>query len=98
MWHASVGVGPGYGRALLRRIVRQTLDGVGDASRGEWVEYNARAYHLRRRLSVEEEAVIGPAVDIRGSDEHRQRWDAIRPALGPRILAALALAPGELPR
>ena len=46
------------------------------------------AFHVRRRLSDSEQRPVGPAVDIRGSDEARMR--AAR--LGP----LLHLAPDEV--
>lgn len=35
------------------------------------------AFHVRRRLSVAEERAVGPAVDIRGTDEARARAAAL---------------------
>lgn len=56
-------------------IAERALLGVGDASLGEWVE-RARpngVVHIRRRLSRHEHAIIGDAVDIRGTSEERTR-------------------------
>jgi hypothetical protein len=60
--------------SLLRTRAFQVLDGVGDASRGQWEEGGLRAFHVRRRVSVDEEATVGPAVDIRGTAEQRWRF------------------------
>jgi hypothetical protein len=62
-----------------RRRAVDGLQGVGDASNGEWEEFTGRAYHIRRRLSAEEEAVIGPAVDLRGTPEAVSRFEAVKP-------------------
>lgn len=59
--------------AVLRPLVEEALKGVGDASRGEWREWTGRAYHIRRRLSEQEQLLVGPAVDIRGTDEALER-------------------------
>ena len=40
---------------------------------GEWREVGEKAVHIKRRLSDREQRAIGPAVDIRGSDEARMR-------------------------
>lgn len=51
------------------------IKGVGDATLGAWEERGEKAYHVRRRLSVKEQAVIGDACDIRASDEARERLE-----------------------
>ena len=67
MWHASI-MGPN-----AEALARQALEGVGDASLGEWIE-PGRAFHIRRRFSVREAIESGLAVrDLRGTDEGRQR-------------------------
>lgn len=53
------------------------LRGVGDPRLGEWREWTGRAFHLRRRLSVREQADVGPVVDIRRSAEARCRAAAL---------------------
>jgi hypothetical protein len=64
------------------------LAGLGDASSGEWREASTKAVHLRRRLSEREQRAIGPAVDIRGSDEARIR--------AARLGSLLRLVPVEV--
>jgi len=61
----------------LREVARNALIGVGDASLGEWHEWTGFTYHIRRRLKPEEQLLIGPAIDIRGTDEAMNRWRAI---------------------
>lgn len=60
----------------------KALEGVGDAGLGEWEERGQDAYHVRRRLTVEEQAPIGGACDIRGSreaqDQLQNAWKWIR--------------------
>jgi hypothetical protein len=66
---------------MLRIAARIALEGVGDAARGEWEEMGRSAFHLRRRLSAEEETAIGPAVDVRGTAEADRRFCVARPYL-----------------
>lgn len=63
---------------FLREQVIEALTGVGDATRGEWHEWSGRAYHLRRRLSADEQAQVGDAVDVRGTPEETRRLAAAR--------------------
>ena len=73
MWHVSI-----RDRDLARaaKLAYGELDGVGDASLGEWVEA-VTAFHLRRRLSKQEELLVGPVVDIRGTPEAWRRFKAV---------------------
>lgn len=59
---------------VLRRYARRALDGVGDASLGEWEAPGDVAFHLRRRLSAIEQRVVGPVVDVRGTPEATRRY------------------------
>lgn len=54
-----------------------SLDGVGDASLGEWTEYRG-AIHIRRRLSIREqiEACL-QMIDLRGTKEAAARISKI---------------------
>lgn len=54
------------------------MDGVGDEASGQWEEYTGKAFHIRRRLTVEEQASIGEAIDIRGTKEAMNRINAVR--------------------
>jgi hypothetical protein len=66
-------------RLERRLIANQQLDGVGDASLGEWIEENGPFVHLRRRLNREEEKITGPVVDIRSdSSEVKRRLQPIK--------------------
>ena len=69
-----------YGYEQLRRVAVRQLDGVGDASLGEWEEWTGRALHIRRRLSVDEQGPLA-AIDIRKSPEYGVRRAAIQPFL-----------------
>jgi len=66
--------------------VRQ-LEGVGDASAGEWRDWTGRAFHLRRRLSAREARTVGPVLDIRRTREAVMR--------AQRLGALLQLAPAQ---
>jgi hypothetical protein len=89
VWHVSVASqGIPYGRTALEAQAERELEQVGDAGRGEWREWSGRAFHLRRRLSESEEAMVGPVMDIRGTDEARRR--------AKRLGRLLAYVPDEV--
>lgn len=76
---------PGYPadeRILQRRAV-EALTNVGDAAAGEWHEWTGTAYHIRRRLTTAEAALVGPAVDVRGTPEADRRWATVARYLPP---------------
>lgn len=80
MWHASAGI---MGRKLrsrefLRTAALKALEGVGDAGLGQWEDYTGRVFHLRRRLSLSEELITGPPVDVRGTEEAERRVAMVR--------------------
>lgn len=62
---------------MYRNQALEILKGVGDPDLGEWSQKTSRAYHLRRRLSAKEQERIGPAIDIRGTDEEIRRMNLI---------------------
>lgn len=72
VWHASIKTKVLTPEHELRRMARKVLDGVGDRRLGEWEERHG-AFHLRRRLSAIEAQMVGPVIDIRGTDEARRR-------------------------
>ena len=51
---------------------------MGDAQLGEWHEFTGYAFHVRRRLSLEEQAFVGPVEDIRGTPEAMRRAEKVR--------------------
>jgi len=63
---------------FLRKQAFKFIEGVGDASLGQWEEYTGYAFHLRRRLSSDEQIAIGDVVDIRDTDEQERRWLKVR--------------------
>src|SRR4051812_38469214 len=74
VWHASTAPTTlPLSEAALKALSMKALDFVGDAARGQWLEWTGRAYHVRRRLSAIEEARVGPVVDIRGTPDARRR-------------------------
>lgn len=78
MWHASIAAhGIVLGESTLRRFAFAALAGVGDPT-GEYEEFSGRAFHLRRRLSLVEQASVGEVVDVRGTPEEERR---LRPVL-----------------
>lgn len=84
MWHASI-ASPVLREHELERRARAILDGVGDASLGEWLDVRPRALHMRRRLSTAERAIVGDVLDLRGTPEATARLDEIRRAV-PGVL------------
>jgi hypothetical protein len=77
VWHASAAPAPGgfapTAETRCRRAALAALDGVGDAELGEWHQWSGAAYHVRRRLSVEEQRSVGDVVDVRGTPEAARR-------------------------
>lgn len=86
MWHASISDPSRDARnpEALFAVAECVLDGVGDPALGEWRELGDLAVHLRRRLSEQEAAAIGPVVDVRGTWEHTKRLNRIRRYLPER--------------
>jgi hypothetical protein len=94
VWHASVApCGLKVGKNLLRRVAFSELKGVGAAMAGQWEEYSGYAFHLRRRLSEEEQLKTGQAIDLRCTGEALERFERIKDLLPPM---ALHLAMQEL--
>lgn len=75
MWHASTAHASKH---TLKRAAENALLNVGDPSRGEWHEWSGKAYHIRRRLNAEEDLLVGPVEDIRGTVEATMRLMPVR--------------------
>jgi hypothetical protein len=88
VWHTSAATRSLPIPAVLEAEAERQLAGVGDASLGEWREWTGHAFHIRRRLSVAEEALTGPVMDIRKTPEARGRTAALG--------AMLRFAPAEV--
>jgi hypothetical protein len=79
VWHASVSLRPvkRWFPAVLESLARLELEGVGDATLGEWVESEqipgSMILHYRKRLTPEEQAIVGPVIDVRGTPMHDLR-------------------------
>lgn len=74
-------------RGRLREIAFEALEGVGDATLGEWEEWTGHAFHVRRRLSADEAERVGPVLDVRGTEEARRRFGRMPSALRPLVPA-----------
>jgi len=92
IWYCTVSGGGGHPR-WLRKVAFKELSGVGDSSRGEWGEYATgpenypvKVYELTRRLSPEEEKLIPPVKDIRGTDEEKYRISRLVSEVGQKNL------------
>lgn len=96
VWHVSVASPYLPVRAQLEAECLRQLDGVGDASLGEWREWAGRAFHLRRRLSAREQRSVGPVVDIRGTAEALRRAQRLGSLLdhAPREVLDDEIGPG----
>lgn len=57
----------------LRRMALGALSGVGDETLGQWEAMGQTAFHVRRRLTPDEEAQVGAVVDVRGTPEGDRR-------------------------
>jgi hypothetical protein len=66
---------------MCERRALRVLDGLGDPTLGEWREWTGRAFHIRRRLTPAEESVVGPVVDVRGTEDARRRAAELGPIL-----------------
>jgi hypothetical protein len=68
---------------VLRARALDALHRVGSPLRGQWDEVlpGGSAFHVRRRLTPEEEAIVGPVIDIRGTPAIDERLAEVR-ALG----------------
>jgi hypothetical protein len=79
VWHASIAPqGVVLAEATLRRYAYVALTGVGDSKLGEYEEFSGRAFHLRRRLSLVEQADVGHVIDVRGTPEAERRLRPVR--------------------
>lgn len=80
VWHASISMLPGWpaDERFLQQCALEALQGVGDADRGEWMEWTGTYFHIRRRLRRKEQQSIGEARDIRGTEEAVRRRAAVQ--------------------
>lgn len=51
------------------------LSGAGNPLR-QWVQWTGFALHVRRKLTWREQERVGPLLDLRGTEEGRQIFDA----------------------
>jgi hypothetical protein len=61
----------------LQQWALAALSGVGSVSLGQWEEWTGQAYHVRRRLSRDEQRLVGEPLDIRGTEEAERRHKAM---------------------
>jgi hypothetical protein len=78
VWHAS---GRGSTERASWAIAQRALEGVGDASLGEWRELGAPGsgvVHIRRRLSSREQGNSGLRMrDVRDTPEADRRLEVV---------------------
>jgi hypothetical protein len=53
----------------------------------QWEQDRPGAYHVRRRLTPEEQVLVGEAIDIRGTAEARERVERALSSLPPPVVA-----------
>lgn len=94
MWHSSAAALQGWPTDMttLRTFALRALDGVGDRNLGEWDEWTGYAFHIRRRLSVQEQGNVGPVLDVRGTNEAERRLARVLPYLMRNPMAMQVLA------
>jgi hypothetical protein len=63
---------------FARKLALKALSGVGSATLGEWEERGRVAYHVRRRLSPAEAAIVGEVCDLRRTAEGVMRFESIK--------------------
>ena len=85
MWHASFQPTFLATDIFMRAQALKALEGVGNDDLGTWEERGEGAYHVRRRLSTEEQVSIGDACDLRGSDESQERLSRAWRWLPPQL-------------
>jgi hypothetical protein len=73
----------------MKSIAMVALAGVGNRAH-EWTEFSGYAFHLRRRLTVEEQVAVGDAVDLRGTCDATERLEKLRGAL-PAMAVRMAV-------
>jgi hypothetical protein len=78
VWHVSIASQFILPTTMYEKQAKEILRNVGDSSLGEWSQKTKQAYHLRRRISTKEQEKIGPAIDIRGTEEEIRRLDIIK--------------------
>jgi hypothetical protein len=83
VWHASAAPLAGWqpDKHFLRRCALDALKGVGNSDLGQWEEWSGFAYHVRRRLTGDEQALTGDAVDVRGTPEQERIYQEMKPYL-----------------
>jgi hypothetical protein len=93
VWHASVSVAGSAPWKFARKLALKALDSVGSVELGQWEERGRVAYHVRRRLSQDEAAIVGEVRDLRRTIEGAMRFEAIKAQLP---YPALVMAEQEL--
>lgn len=71
---------PGYppSEQFLRASALDALRGVGNATLGQWEEWTGRFYHIKRRLTFDEQPKVGNTLDVRGTPEALKRRMAVQ--------------------
>lgn len=80
VWHASARLyRPAGSSVSAQELASRALDGVGDASLGEWHEQGHNdVFHIRRRLSKSEQKERGlTMIDIRGTPDEGARYAVV---------------------
>ncbi len=80
VWHSSSAMRPGFpaSEKFLQRVALDALQGVGSVALGQWEEWTGTYYHVRRRLTREEQKQVGNMLDVRGTAEAIKRHAAVQ--------------------
>lgn len=72
--------------SILSEMAFEMLKGYGDESAGQWIESRPKAFHLRRRLTLEEQNRTGRECDLRGTEEGEKRFETMKQILPQQLL------------
>ncbi len=70
---------------FLQRAALDAMQGVGNRSLGEWTEWTGMYYHVRRRLTRDEQKKVGNMLDVRNTEEGIKRAEAVQRFLPPHM-------------
>lgn len=82
VWHASVA--GKFAAKVRRRLALEVLQGVG-VPELQWEQDRSVAYHIRRRLTPEEQQSVGEVKDLRGTFEGGMRYREALKVLPPEL-------------
>jgi hypothetical protein len=80
---------------MLGGIAMRALNGVGDATAGEWRDWTGKAYHVRRRLTAKEcgdkIAMRDARQTVEASTRLIEAWESLHPMVQRAALEELGM-------